>query len=178
MQLIYAAPFILLSLVAFLCSLAIPRFRPYALRALVAPVAFGFCSIVAMVSILLISDSFKLQFAKAPLMGARGVVEGIGIYVLPGLLGACIAVEIVKQIERRVLNSQSRRDRAIRAVTALIVFGPIFVLCTAIQFNLFSKAEDWWPIVLGISLVVAVSAGAGAYLSVRVLQRHMHAESH
>src|SRR5437667_3225407 len=124
MQVIYAAPFILLSLVAFVCSLAIRRFRPYAFRALIAPVAFGFCSIVAMVLILLASHGLNLQFANAPLVGARGVFEGIAIYFFPGLVGAWIAVKIVRQVETRVLNTRGKRDLATRIITALIVFGP------------------------------------------------------
>ena len=174
MQVIYAAPFILLSLVSFVCCLAIRRFRPYAFRALIAPVAFGFCSIVAMVLILLASHGLNLQFANAPLVGARGVFEGIGIYFFPGLVGAWIVVEIVRQIETRVLNTPVRRDLAVRIVTAAIVFVPAFVVCTGVQFNLFSKAEEWWPVVLAVSFIVALLTAAAAYQFLRVLQQRIH----
>src|SRR4029077_13265259 len=91
MQVIYGAPFILLSLIAFVCSLAIPRLRLYAFRVLVAPVAFGFCSIVGMGLILVISHGLGLQFANYPLVGMRGEIAGIAIYFIPGLIGAWIA---------------------------------------------------------------------------------------
>jgi hypothetical protein len=47
-----------------------------------------------------ISHGFGLQFANYPLVGMRGVIVGIVIYFTPGLIGAWIAVEIVRQIER------------------------------------------------------------------------------
>jgi len=168
MQAIYAAPFILLSLIAFACSLAIPKLRPYAFRALVAPVAFGFCSIVAMVFILIGAHGLGLQFANYPLAGMRGVLEGIAIYFIPGLIGAWIAVEIVRQIETRALNTQRRRDCAIRTIIALIIFGPAFIVCTGVQFKLFSR-EEWWPLCLALSFIVAVLAAAATYLLVGAL---------
>lgn len=176
MQIIYAAPFILLSLVAFVLSLVIPRLRPYAFRALVAPVAFGFCSIVAMVLILVASDGLSLQFANAPLTGARGLLEGIAIYFVPGLVGAWIAVEIVRQVEVRALKTQFKREFATRSIAALIVFGPVFIVCTGVQFNIFPKADAWWPAFLAISFTAAVFASALTYLLVRKLQQRTHAE--
>jgi hypothetical protein len=171
MPVIYAAPFILLSLIGFVCSMAIPRMRPYAFRALVAPVAFGFCSIVAMGLILAISHGLNLQFANAPLVGARGLFEGIAIYFFPGLVGAWIAIQIVSQIETRVLNTQGKRNFVIRAVFALVVFGPVFIVCAGILFNVFSSAEGWWPGLLAISFITAAFAAALTYLLVWTLQR-------
>jgi hypothetical protein len=173
MQIIYAAPFILLSLVGFALSLAIPRLRPYAFRALVAPVAFGFCSIVAMVLILVGSHGLNLQFANAPLTGARGLFEGIAIYLVPGLVGAWIAVEIVRQVEVRALKTRARREFATRTIVALIVFGPVFILCTGVQFNILSRAraEAWWPAFLAVSFTAAAFASALTYFLVRTLQQ-------
>jgi hypothetical protein len=176
MQIIYAAPFILLSLVAFVLSLAIPRLQPYAFRALVAPVAFGFCSIVAMVLILVASQGLNLQFANAPLAGARGFFEGVAIYFVPGLVGAWIAVETVRQVEVRVLKTRARRELATRTISALIVFGPVFILCTGVQFDVFSKADAWWPAFLAVSFTAAVFASALTYLLVRTLQQRTHRE--
>jgi hypothetical protein len=176
MQVIYAAPFILLSLVAFVLSLAIPRLRPYAFRALVAPVAFGFCSIVAMVLILVASHGLNLQFANAPLTGARGLFEGIAIYFVPGLGGVWIAVEVVRQIEIRALKTRAKREFATRTIVALIVFGPVFIACTGAQFNIFSRAETWWPAFLAVSFTVAVFTSALTYLLVRTLQQRTHTE--
>src|SRR5215472_5718997 len=177
MQVIYSAPFILLSLVAFALSLAIPRWRPYAFRALVVPVAFGFCSIVAMVLILVVSHGLNLQFANAPMVGARGLFEGLAIYFVPGLVGAWFAVEIVRQIETRVLNTPVKRNFATRTIIALLVFGPVFIVCTGVQFSIFSSAEDWWPAVLALSFIAAVSAAALTYLLIRTLQQRGAASS-
>jgi hypothetical protein len=176
MQIIYAAPFILLSLIAFACSLAIPKLRPYAFRALVAPVAFGSCLIVGMALILVSSHGLGLQFANYPLAGMRGVIVGIAIYFIPGLIGAWIAVGIVRQIETRALNTQQRRDFAIRTVIALIIFGPAFVVCTGVQFKLFSRAEEWWPLSLALSFIAGVLAAVASYLLIRALQKRAHTD--
>jgi len=176
MQIIYAAPFILLSLVGFGLSLAVPRLRPYAFRALVAPVAFGFCSIVAMVLILVVSHGLNLQFANDPLTGARGLLEGITIYFVPGLVGAWIAVEIVRQVEVRTLTTRARRDFATRTIIALIVFGPVFILCTGIQLNILAGAEAWSPAFFAVSFTTAGFASASTYLIVRTLQQRTHGE--
>lgn len=99
-----------------------------------------------MALILVISHGLGLQFANYPLVGMRGVIAGIAIRFMPGLIGAWIAVDIVRQIETRVLNTQRRRDFATRTIIALIVFGPAFIVCTGVQFKLFSRAEEWWPL--------------------------------
>jgi len=170
MQIIYAAPFILLSLLAFVVTLAIPRLRPYAFRALVAPLAFGFCAIVASIFIAVASPGLNLQFA-----GARGLFE-IATYFAPGLFGASIAVVIVRQVEVRALNTRARREFATRTVISLIVFAPVFIVCTGVQFNLFSRAEEWWPAFLAVSFTAAVFASGLTYLLVRSLQQRTHAE--
>jgi len=54
MQIIDAAPFILLSLIAFGVFVVVPRLRRRAMSALVAPVAFGFCALAGYVSWVLI----------------------------------------------------------------------------------------------------------------------------
>src|SRR5262244_11577 len=53
MQVLYAMPFVLVSVLAFLACVIVPRWRRYKFQALVAPVAFGFCSIVAAALIVL-----------------------------------------------------------------------------------------------------------------------------
>ncbi len=176
MQIIYAAPFILLSLIAFVLWLAIPRLRPYAFRALVAPGAFGFCSIVASMLILVASHGLNLQFANAPLAGARGLIEGIAIYFVPGLVGAWITVEIVRQVEVRALKTPTRREFATRTIIALIVFVPVFIVCAGVQFNIFPKADAWWPAFLAVSFTAAAFASALTYLLVRTLQHRTHGE--
>ena len=176
MQVIYAAPFILLSLIAFVCCLVIRRLRPCAFRALVAPVAFGFCSIVSMGLILLTAHVLGLQFANYPLVGVRGLIEGMVIYFIPGLAGAWIAVEIVRQFETRVLNTQSRREFAIRAVVALMIFGPVFIVLTGVQFKMFPRTEEWWPLCLALSALGGLLASTLTYLLVGTMQKRMRVE--
>jgi hypothetical protein len=171
MTVIYAAPFILLSLIAFVCSLAIPRMRPYAFRALVAPIAFGFCSIMAMVLILAISHGLNLQFANAPFTGLRRLFEGVVIYVFPGLVGAWIAIQVLITIENRVLKTQGKRALAIETVIALLVFCPIFIVCTSVLLNMFSSREEWWPAFLAVSCIAALVAAALTYLLIRMFWR-------
>ena len=170
MQVIYAAPFILLSLISFVFSLAFSRLRPYAFRALVAPVAFGFCSIVAMVLILLASHGLGFRFDDSPLAGLTGFFVGVFIYFTPGLIGSWIAVEIVRQIEIRLLKGKRQRDLATRIIAALIVFGPSFIVCTALQFKLFLRAEEFWFLCLMISFVLAGVTGALTCRLLKTLQ--------
>lgn len=95
MQIIYAMPFVLLSMFGFLVCAVVPRWRAYRFQALVGPVAFGFCSIVAMGAIVLISDHFNLGLFTRPWSGL------LLIYVIPGLLGSWFAVAAVTKIVRR-----------------------------------------------------------------------------
>jgi uncharacterized membrane protein len=104
-QVLYAAPFILLSLVSYLICLAVPRFRRNALQALIVPVAFGFFSIVGMVVIVLAGDvlteRFRFNVDTGPLVGVKGIFIGFFIYFVPGILGAWLAVHLVNKIKRR-----------------------------------------------------------------------------
>jgi hypothetical protein len=129
-----------------------------------------------MVLILVSAHGLGLQFANYPLVGIRGMLEGIGIYFIPGLIGAWIAIELVRQIETRALNSQRRRDFAVRAVTALVIFGPAFIVCTGVQFKLFSRAEDWWPLCLTLSFIVASGVAGVSYVRIRAWQKGVHTE--
>ena len=105
-----------------------------------------------MVLILVASHGLNLEFANAPLTGARGLFEGIAIYFVPGLVGVWIAVEIVRQVEVRALKTRARREFASRTIIALIVFCTVFILCTGVQFNIFSRADAWWSAFLAVSL--------------------------
>jgi biotin transporter BioY len=108
-QVIYAAPFILIALVSYLICLAVPRFRGNALQALVAPVTFGFCSIVGMVVMVLLgnalSERFHFNINPGPLVGMKGILIGFLIYFVPGILGAWLAVHLINKIERRFQHS-------------------------------------------------------------------------
>jgi hypothetical protein len=169
-QVIYAAPFILLSLIAFVFFLAVPSLRSYAFRALVAPVAFGFCSIVAAGLIILSAERLGLPLASSPRAGLRELLVGIAIYFIPGMIGSWIAVEVVRQIERRFVKTQRERNFAIRVIASLIIFCPAFIACLGVEFKVFPKAVEWWPLSLGLSFLAGALAAISAYLLLRFLQ--------
>jgi hypothetical protein len=101
MQVIYGVPFALFSVLGFLVCAVVPRWRRYKFQALVAPVAFGFCSIVAVGAIILTSDHFNLGLFTRPWSGSRDVVPLVLIYFIPGLVGTWAAVLAVTKIARR-----------------------------------------------------------------------------
>jgi hypothetical protein len=107
LQIIYAAPFILLSLLCFGVFLAVPRFRRFALAALVAPVAFGFCAIVGYVAWVLVCN-FLLKIQLRPVEGLHGVIEILLFFVTPGILGSWAAAWIVGRAVRFWKRSASR----------------------------------------------------------------------
>ena len=77
--------------------------------ALVAPVAFGFCSIVAMAVIVLTSDHLNLGlFTKVP-SGSLEAVALFMIYFIPGLIGSWGAVAAVTKIVSRCNIDANRR---------------------------------------------------------------------
>jgi hypothetical protein len=166
MQLIYAAPFILLSLASFFVCLLMPRLRPYAFRALVVPVAFGFCSIVGMVLIGVSLNSInKNPLFNKPITDAQTCILAALMYFPPGLLGAWIAVHILRRIENRLLSTDGSRAFAVRSTVALIVFPPSFILCLGVSNRLLGS--DWAISHLALSLplaaMVAVFAAVLAY---------------
>jgi hypothetical protein len=93
------------------------------------------------------------------------------------MIGAWFAVVIVRLIETRLLTTRPRRDFATRAIIALIIFGPTFVVCTGVQFKLFPRADEWWPLFLALSLMAAALAATLTYLLTRTLQERIHSES-
>jgi len=170
MQLIYAAPFILLSLALFFVCLIVPRLRPYAFRALVAPVAFGFCSIVGMALIVLSLNSINRNpLFNRPITDAQTYILDALMYFPPGVLGAWLAVNIVRQIENHWLNTDRSRAFAVRLTVALIVFPPAFILWFGFSDRLLGN--DWAISHLALSLplavMVAVLAAALTYRAIR-----------
>jgi hypothetical protein len=115
MQVFYAIPFMLLSLLAFEACVAAPRWRGFRYQALVAPVAFGFSSIFGMGVVILTADRLNLALFTRPWSGVREVVSLILIYFIPGLLGGWGAVAAVAKITTRLTKSgvmieDNRRD--------------------------------------------------------------------
>jgi hypothetical protein len=101
MQVIYAAPFMMLSMLGFLICVAVPRWRPYKIQALVAPVAFAFCSIVTAGAVILTADYVNLDLFTKPWSGPRDAVPLFFIYFIPGLVGSWCAVAAVRKIAAR-----------------------------------------------------------------------------
>lgn len=99
MQIIYALPFILLSGVCFVVCLAIPRFRRCVLPASIAPVAFGFFSIVTAGAVVLIADKFGLLTEPASI-DVKSVLIVSLIYFMPGMLGAWLSVLCARRVQR------------------------------------------------------------------------------
>jgi hypothetical protein len=96
--LVYAVPFIVLSLVACVSCLVVPRLRRYALRALVAPVAFGFCSIVSAVTIVVSAAGLGRPIPE--IAGVRGALIVIAIYITPGVLGTLLVMALLDRVRR------------------------------------------------------------------------------
>jgi len=91
MQLIYAFPFVFISIIAFVVCMCSDRFRSYALQALVAPVAFGVCSIIGLAMVMLSIDT---RFDSMP----KGIATAIPLvaYLGFGLVGAWLSIKIAK----------------------------------------------------------------------------------
>ena len=104
MQVIYAVPFVLLSAIGYLACLAIPRMRRYTLQAVVAPLAFGFCSIVGAAAVVLMSDytGFQIAAFNSPLVGAGGFLTALTIYFVPGALGTWLAISLTGRLRARI----------------------------------------------------------------------------
>lgn len=95
MAIIYAVPFVLLSILCCLICLAIPRLRLYAFQALVAPVAFGLSTVVSEVLVGVIFLFLKGRF-HVPLN--LGPTVGVVTYVIGGVFGAWLAVVLAGQM--------------------------------------------------------------------------------
>ncbi len=161
MQIIYAAPFVLLSILAFFVCLAVPRFRRFASAAFAIPVTFGVCSIVGWIAFVLIAG-YVLHLNLGPAIGFHGVVEGLLFYVLPGIIGALLAVKLIRIIERSFLNTQRARDLVIRVIVATIMafIGAVVALGLATSLlPVGSAVASLWIALLGSILTAAAGFG-------------------
>ncbi len=96
MQIIYAVPFILVSLTAFSLCLAIPRLRAYAFSALVAPVAFGGCSIFGLALFMLGVDTIYDSLPRVVAIAAPLLT-----YLVSGCVGAWLAIRVGRFLKHR-----------------------------------------------------------------------------
>ena len=101
MQVIYAAPFILFSMLGFLVCVAVPQWRPYKVQG-------NGCS--GRICFLLDScggcgdswaDFLNLGLFTKEWSGPRDAVALVFIYFIPGLLGSWCATVIVRKIANR-----------------------------------------------------------------------------
>ena len=107
MPIIYALPFMFVSAICCFICIVIRELRPYIFQASVAPVAFGFCSIVVAGAIVLVSDFMGLSHYVSldePISGAKGFLIVIVIYVIPGLAGAWLAVFLAGRVKTRLFG--------------------------------------------------------------------------
>ena len=98
MQIIYLAPFVLLSAISGAIFLVIPRLRRYAMQAAAVPVAFSTCSIVGMGAIVIAVNYFGAL--AEPLAGTRGIVAALLVYVICGAAGGWLSTSIIGRIQR------------------------------------------------------------------------------
>ena len=87
MQIIYAIPFIAVSIIAFVVFLSVPRLRRYALPALVAPVAFGACSVAGLGLLMLAIDTRYDSLPRVIAVGAPLLA-----FLGAGVAGAWLAI--------------------------------------------------------------------------------------
>jgi hypothetical protein len=96
MQIIYAIPFVIVSLAAFFLFLSIPRLRPYALPALAAPVAFGACSVLGLGLFMLAVDTSYDSLPRIVAIGAPLLA-----YLGSGFAAAWLAIRVAQFVKHR-----------------------------------------------------------------------------
>ena len=96
MQIIYAIPFVIVSLAAFFLFLGIPRLRAHAFPALAAPLAFGGCSILGLGLFMLVLDT---RYDSLPRIVAIG--GPLLAFLGSGFAGAWVAIGVVEFVQHR-----------------------------------------------------------------------------
>lgn len=110
MQVLYLLPFVVLSFVSGVVCLSVPRWRRYAAGAIVSPIAFAGCSIVAMATAVLLTGLLGLERVMGftedwnPL-NPHGIAVLMVIYFLPGAAGAVVAAMVANRVQRWILHS-------------------------------------------------------------------------
>ena len=123
-QLIYAAPFFLLSLVGFTFCAIGKKQRRFALSALLAPVAFGVCSLAGWIVYAIISD----RLHKGGLGPNSLWLYGLAFYVLPGFIGSWLAASVTLRLEHILFRTERTRSIALQVEIAAVVFPLGFIL--------------------------------------------------
>ena len=94
MQIIYAIPFVIVSLAAFFLFLGIPRLRAHAFPALAAPLAFGGCSILGLGLFMLVLDT---RYDSLPRVIA--IAAPLLAYLGSGFAGAWLAIGVMQLLK-------------------------------------------------------------------------------
>jgi hypothetical protein len=102
----YGGLFGLVAIAAAAICIVVRKLRRYTLRALVGPVAFGFCSVVGFIIAILLVEEFYRGPTPGPVVGYS--LAAI-IYFGCGLLGTWIAFAILKPLEPLILRFLSFR---------------------------------------------------------------------
>lgn len=154
MPIIYAAPYVLRLL---RWRSGHPSFRRFAVPALVGPLAFGFCSLAGWISsALLLFGVLHLHSNAAYLL----IGEGLLFYLLPGLLGAWLAVKVVRFFERALFSTPEARRLELSFVTGCIG-GPIgFLVGMGFASSLLPLGSSYWAFIVSL-----VTAGMAATLT-------------
>jgi hypothetical protein len=165
LQIIYAAPFVLLSILSFAICLAVPSLRRFALPALIVPVTFGFCSIVSWVAFVLIAGHV-LKLHLGPATGVHGLLEGLFFYCLPGVLASWVAISAVGFVHRSILRTQIARDIVLRLVISAVAgfAGGI------IGFGVAGNSLPYGSVVATLE-IASVAAGLSAALAFLLTMR-------
>lgn len=173
MQLLYALPFILLSLIVFVIFLTVPRLRRYAIQALVAPVAFGICSIGLVVVTVLAFAIVGQHIHLGTLAQSIAVGLGILVYLCGGTCGAWLAVRIVDRFDETLLKTTHARQFVIRSLIGVIAFGLVSFISMAVAEGVDPGSDSLREFILmaALSLFVGSLSGSLAYVLARKVQQ-------
>jgi hypothetical protein len=161
MPILYATPFVLLSILSFSACAAVPNLRRFALSALVAPVVFGVSSLSGWIAFALAGDAlFKESFGAMFSARLPMLIAGLLCYALPGLLGAGIAIFVVRSVEKRFLRTEYARNIALRMEITAVTFPCGFVITLVV-------IDGWfhWPSAWSFMLLLTGAFLGGAILS-------------
>jgi hypothetical protein len=105
---IYAVPFILLAFCGCVVCAIVPRWRRYALYALIVPPAFAASAIIGMFTVVIVFVALKHRIHA---LEGPWLLLLIPLYILPGIAGAWIAISLAKVGLKLVGLSNGNQNR-------------------------------------------------------------------
>lgn len=170
MPALYALPFVSLSAIAFFACVAVHRLRAHALQGLVAPLAFGACSLGSLALVVLLAAAIGSLFhLSADRFGAAGqavaVSLGVLLYLCGGILGARWAAAAVRRLDATFLGTPRARRFIVRVVTALIALGVSSFVSMGVAEGFYPGSPSLWEFgeMGAASVSIGVLAGAATY---------------